>query len=220
MNELQIFQNEEFGSIRTIERNGQIWFCGKDVALALGYTDTKKALMQHCKKDGVAFYPLIDSLGRKQDAKIISEPNLYRLVCNSKLKSAERFEKWVFEEVLPMIRRTGSYNSGTKSNNNIEETSLIVAEVIKAIVPVITKTIIEAQQKPQVVTNNLNITYKRKKKPTKRFKVEEFPEGIQRVVIRLLQNGATFDSVAEYCCDEGYEISKMSICRFYHAFFL
>lgn len=220
MNELQIFQNEEFGSIRTIERNGQIWFCGKDVALALGYTDTKKALMQHCKKDGVAFYPLIDSLGRKQDAKIISEPNLYRLVCNSKLKSAERFEKWVFEEVLPMIRRTGSYNSGTKSNNNIEETSLIVAEVIKAIVPVITKTIIEAQQKPQVVTNNLNITYKRKKKPTKRFKVEEFPEEIQRVVIRLLQNGATFDSVAEYCCDEGYEISKMSICRFYHAFFL
>lgn len=220
MNELQIFQNEEFGSIRMIEENGQIWFCGKDIALALGYINTKKAINDHCKTDGVTIRSLIDSLGRKQDVKFISEPNLYRLVCNSKLKSAERFEKWVFEEVLPMIRRTGSYNSGTKANNNIEETSLIVAEVIKAIVPVITKTIIEAQQKPQVVTNNLNITYKRKKKPTKRFKVEEFPEEIQRVVIRLLQNGATFDSVAEYCCDEGYEISKMSICRFYHAFFL
>ena len=59
MNEIQIFENPEFGGIRTIEENFMIWFCGKDVARALGYADTKKALIQHCKVDGVAIYPLV-----------------------------------------------------------------------------------------------------------------------------------------------------------------
>lgn len=75
----------------------------------LGYVDTKKALIQHCKKDGVAIYPLIDSMGRQQEAKFINEGNLYRLITHSKLESAERFESWVFDEVIPTIRQTGSY---------------------------------------------------------------------------------------------------------------
>ncbi len=108
--EIQIFENQEFGKIRTIvDPSGKILFCGGDVAKALGYSDATNALKQHCKKDGVAFHHLIDSLGRKQRTKFITEGNLYRLILRSKLPSAERFEKWVVEIVLPTIRKYGAY---------------------------------------------------------------------------------------------------------------
>ena len=103
------FNNNEFGNIRTIEKDGVILFCGKDVAESLGYVDTKKAIERHCKKNGGAFYPLIDNLGREQQAKFIDEGNLYRLIINSKLPTAEKFEAWIFEEVLPSIRKNGAY---------------------------------------------------------------------------------------------------------------
>lgn len=115
MNDLQIFDNAEFGQVRTIEENGQVWFCGKDVAIALGYTNPKKCINDHCKEDGVTIRSLIDSMGREQQAKFINEPNLYRLITHSKLPSAEKFEKWVFEEVLPAIRKTGHYKAPTYS---------------------------------------------------------------------------------------------------------
>lgn len=106
---IKIFENEEFGSVRTIEENGRVMFCGKDVALALGYSDTNNAIKTHCKKDGVVIHHLIDSMGRKQGAKFISESNLYRLISHSRLPSAEKFESWIFDDVLPTIRRTGGY---------------------------------------------------------------------------------------------------------------
>ena len=113
MNELKLFENKEFGTVRTIEENGNVYFCGKDVAAALGYKDTVNALKQHCYKDGVVFCDLTDSLGRAQQAKFINEGNLYRLIAHSKLPKAEEFEHWVFDEVLPTIRRTGGYVNDT-----------------------------------------------------------------------------------------------------------
>ena len=110
-NMVKTFVNEEFGSVRTIEENGRVMFCGKDVALALGYSDTNNAIKTHCKKDGVVIHHLIDSMGRKQGAKFISESNLYRLISHSRLPSAEKFESWIFDDVLPTIRRTGGYVS-------------------------------------------------------------------------------------------------------------
>lgn len=107
MNELQIFNSEEFGEIRTIEIDGKPYFVGADVAKALGYKDTVNALKQHCR--GVVKHHLIDSLGRKQEASFITEGDLYRLIMKSKLPSAEKFESWVMDEVLPAIRKTGSY---------------------------------------------------------------------------------------------------------------
>ena len=109
MNELQIFENPAFGSIRTTEKDNKILFCGSDVAKALGYSDTAKAIKLHCKEDGWAFYPVIDSLGREQQAKFINEGNVYRLITHSKLPAAEQFEHWVFDEVLPSIRKHGAY---------------------------------------------------------------------------------------------------------------
>lgn len=109
MNNLQIFKNTDFGEIRTIEENGKIMFCGSDVAKALGYKDPINTLKQHCRIEGVAFRHILTN-GGKQKVKFISEGNLYRLITQSKLPSALKFEKWVFDDVLPSIRKTGQYN--------------------------------------------------------------------------------------------------------------
>lgn len=106
---METFQNKEFGNIRIIIEDDKVLFCGTDVAAALGYKDTVNALKIHCKVDGVVFHHLIDSIGRKQNAKFISEGNLYRLIVQSRLPSAKRFERWVFDEVLPIIRKRGGY---------------------------------------------------------------------------------------------------------------
>ena len=103
------FNNSEFGEIRTIQEDDKVLFCGADIAKALGYADTAKAIKLHCKEDGWAICPVIDSMGREQQAKFITEGNVYRLIVHSKLPGAERFEKWVFDEVLPSIRKNGAY---------------------------------------------------------------------------------------------------------------
>ncbi|MED9903576.1 MAG: BRO family protein [Lachnospiraceae bacterium] len=106
MNELQIFSNEEFGQVRTIEIEGKIYFVGIDIAKALGYSNPSKAVIQHCK--GVTKLG-IPSKGGKQETNCIPEGDLYRLITHSELSSAERFECWVFDEVLPSLRQTGHY---------------------------------------------------------------------------------------------------------------
>lgn len=112
MTDIQVFKNDEFGAVRTIEQDGKILFCGKDVAAALGYQNTKDALAKHCK--GVANrYPL-QTDGGMQQARFITEGDLYRLVASSKLPSAQKFESWVFDEVLPSIRKRGGYMASVK----------------------------------------------------------------------------------------------------------
>lgn len=111
--EVQVFSSEQFGSLRTYEEDGQVLFCGKDVAKALGYKDTTNAMKRHCR-GVVKRHPITDSLGRTQEAVFITEPDLYRLITHSKLQTAERFERWVFEEALPAILRTGGYMVAAK----------------------------------------------------------------------------------------------------------
>lgn len=117
MSEIQIFKSDAFGRIRTILQDGNILFCGKDVAEALGYTNTKDALSKHCK--GVAFrYPL-QTPGGTQEARFITEGDVYRLITHSRLPAAEQFESWVFDEVLPSIRKTGSYTVSEQTLKNL-----------------------------------------------------------------------------------------------------
>ena len=106
MNELQIFNSGEFGEIRTIEIDGKPYFVGTDVAKALGYSNPRKAILDHCK--GVTKRDTPTSSGIKS-MSYINEGDLYRLIMKSKLPSAEKFESWVMDEVLPTIRKTGSY---------------------------------------------------------------------------------------------------------------
>ena len=106
MNELQIFNSEEFGDIRTAEIDGKPYFVGTDVAKSLGYNNPRDAVSRHCK--GVVKRDTPTSSGI-QSMSYINEGDLYRLIMKSKLPSAEKFESWVMDEVLPTIRKTGSY---------------------------------------------------------------------------------------------------------------
>lgn len=110
--QLQVFKFEEedhFSEVRTVDLEGEIWFVGSDVATLLGYSNPSKAISDHCREKGITKrYPLLTS-GGTQIVTLINEPNVYRLISRSKLPSAEKFEVWLFEEVLPSIRKTGGY---------------------------------------------------------------------------------------------------------------
>ena len=109
MNQMEIFKNPEFGSIRVIEENGKYLFCGTDVAAALGYSNPRDAIIRHCRYVVKRDAPHPQSPDRKISMTFIPEGDLYRLIVHSKLPSAERFERWVFDEVLPTIRKHGAY---------------------------------------------------------------------------------------------------------------
>ena len=113
MNELRIFNNADFGDVRTVEKDGNIWFVGKDVAEALGYARTADAVKAHIDADdkGVCVLP---TPGGRQETTIINESGLYSLVLSSKLPSAKAFKRWITSEVIPSIRKTGSYNKPIK----------------------------------------------------------------------------------------------------------
>lgn len=111
VNDLKIFNNAEFGQIRTVEINGKIYFVGKDIANALGYSNPRDAIARHCK--GVVKHDSFKEGG--QEVALIPEGDMYRLITHSKLESAERFESWVFDEVLPAIRQHGHYENPNMS---------------------------------------------------------------------------------------------------------
>lgn len=111
MNDLKIFNSPEFGQIRTVEIEGKIYFVGKDVANALGYSNPRDAIARHCK--GVVKHDNFKEGGR--EVALIPEGDMYRLITHSKLESAERFESWVFDEVLPSIRQNGYYENPNMS---------------------------------------------------------------------------------------------------------
>ena len=112
--EIQIFKNEEFGQVRVFTLNGKEYFVGSDIAKSLGYAIPSKAINTHCK--GVSKME-VPTNGGKQEMLIITEGDVYRLITHSKLPSAEKFETWVFDEVLPSIRKHGMYATDELLNN-------------------------------------------------------------------------------------------------------
>ena len=109
MRALQIFENVEFGKIRTVVLDGEPWFVGKDVATALGYKDTSDALKKHVDEEDKLTRRFADS-GQIREMYVINESGVYSLVFSSKLPTAKAFKRWVTSEVLPAIRKTGSYH--------------------------------------------------------------------------------------------------------------
>lgn len=109
MNELQVFENNQFGQMRTITENGNTLFCGSDVAKALGYVNPSKALADHCRCLTKREVPHPQSPDKQIEMLFIPEGDVYRLITHSKLPTAEKFERWVFDEVLPTVRQTGAY---------------------------------------------------------------------------------------------------------------
>ena len=109
MADIEIYKNEQFGEIRTVNISGEPWFVGKDVAEVLGYSKPLNALATHVEEDDSLKQGLTDSLGRIQQTIIINESGLYSLILSSKLPSAKEFKHWITSEVLPSIRRHGAY---------------------------------------------------------------------------------------------------------------
>lgn len=108
-NTVQVFENSSFGNLEVLTIEGKEWFPAIKVAEILGYANPHKAVRDHTKERGLTIRSVIDSLGRNQNKKFIDEGNLYRLITKSKLPQAEQFEEWVFDDVLPTLRKTGSY---------------------------------------------------------------------------------------------------------------
>lgn len=131
MNNLMVFNNKEFGEVRTIEIEGKIYFVGKDVASALGYSNSSKAVSTHCKhiRKEVIEAPSQNRNVVKTQTSLIDEGDIYRLIVRSKLESAERFESWVFDEVLPTIRKTGGY---IPINNNMSDAEIMAKALVIA----------------------------------------------------------------------------------------
>lgn len=110
MNDVQIFENDKFGKVRTVEMNGEAWFVGKDVAEILGYSNPSEALADHVSDDDKLNSKTLSSLGQR-GGWLINESGLYSLIFGSKLDSAKEFKHWVTSEVLPSIRKTGGYTA-------------------------------------------------------------------------------------------------------------
>lgn len=125
MNEVKIFNNEEFGQVRSIMIDGEPWFVGKDVAAALGYEKERNAIQKHVDSDDALKRGVLTN-GGIQEMTVINESGLYSLIFGSKLESAKKFKRWVTSEVLPSIRKTGTY-----SNTDIPKESIPVGEVAR-----------------------------------------------------------------------------------------
>ena len=123
MNEIRTFENEQFGSIRTIMIDGEPWFVGKDVASILGYGRATKATLDHVDSEDRDAVPIQDSIGRMQKTPIINESGLYSLILSSKLPSAKDFKRWVTKEVLPSIRKYGAYFTDETLDRVMENSS-------------------------------------------------------------------------------------------------
>jgi prophage antirepressor-like protein len=127
-NEIQVFNNPDFGEVRTlVDETGKTLFCGKNVATALGYARPRDAIADHCKG---AVKRRAPTAGGMQELPFIPEGDVYRLIIRSKLPTAEKFERWVFDEVLPSIRKNGGYIAGqeTMSEAELMAKALMVAQ--------------------------------------------------------------------------------------------
>lgn len=160
MKELLIFENPEFGRIRTTEIDGEPWFVGKDVAVALGYSNTKKALADHINEDdkrqgdGVT---IRDPMGREQHPTIINESGLYSLILSSKLPTAKEFKRWVTKEVIPSIRKTGSYSLDTSDSNTAVQVKDMFSQITEALQEIKNSCALDAEWKNKIERYCANI---------------------------------------------------------------
>ena len=127
-NEIKVFENTEFGSVRTLVINGEPYFVGKDVALILGYAKPRNAIAAHVDEEDKKVAPIQGDLGGTQERTIINESGLYSLILLSKLPNAKNFKHWVTSEVLPSIRKTGSYSIQHKVDSYMIEDSIARAK--------------------------------------------------------------------------------------------
>lgn len=149
-NKIQVFQNEAFGQVRIITKDGEPWFVGKDVAEVLGYSNTKKAINDHVKENHKLGERIVTS-GQRREVIIIDEAGFYSLVLRSKLPQAEQFQEWVTSEVLPTIRKNKMYLTPETAQEAIEDPGVFLAKAM-----LVANDVIE-QQKTKIIEQRQEI---------------------------------------------------------------
>ena len=196
MQQVMLFENKEFGEIRTLMIDGQPYFVGKDVAEILGYSNTKDAIIVHVDEDDRRIIQKSENTTFEipnRGLTIINESGLYSLILSSKLDTAKKFKRWVTSEVLPSIRQTCNYISGT-SPYSIED---IVRETICQVVP--------------IIIQELEDRTEREKKAEK--EIEKLETKVRRKIERLIYTGNhSYSSIAKILAMDGIEISPATVC--------
>lgn len=240
INEMQVFQSSEFGELGVLEIEGKPWFPATACAKILGYANPRDAIGRHCVEDGVVKHDVIDNLGRTQSTKFITEGNLYRLITHSKLPAAERFEKWVFDEVLPTIRRTGGYGQVDVTSIIMQTATAVCAEMVKQLAPLFER-MIQAAAAPGYEVSGTQVTTTEawrasyhpgpRKKVVSRppaasgqLRIETFPAEVRQAVDEMMEQmvaeqALNFSEIARYCNRVGCMISSPSVRRYYDKYF-
>lgn len=202
-----VFQSNEFGEVRTIELNNKPYFVAIDIAKSLGYKDTTNAIKQHCRWVVKHHIPHPQSKNKTIEANVIPEGDMYRLITNSELPSAEKFESWIFDEVLPQIRQTGGY---IPQNENETEEDILAKAILIAQKTIEKKNKIIEQQKPLVSFANKVATSQNSllvREVAKLASKEGLNIGEKRLWNKLREWGLIFKNSREpkqYGIDRGY----------------
>ena len=207
MNDLKVFSNSEFGELGVMLIGGKEYFPATQCAKLIGHENPARAVRKFCKGVTKMVTPTV---GGSQEVNYIPEGDLYRLIVNSKLPAAEKFERWVFDEVLPSIRQTGGYG-----NINIEQViaqtaTAVVSEVIKQLVPVLKGIVNGEPEEPEMIWET---KIPKKRKPSGVI-VKLAPE-IRTVVDEMLLSACSYKEVKRYLEANGIGISQTSISRYY-----
>ena len=208
MNDLKVFSNTEFGELGVMVIDGKEYFPATQCAKLIGHENPARAVRKYCKGVTKLVTP---TAGGSQEANYIPEGDLYRLIVSSKLPSAEKFERWVFDEVLPSIRKTGGYG-GIDIREVIAQTATaVVSEVVKQLVPVITKAVcnepvtIEDNEAPGIPRRNcVEYSIVGKLEPELRAEIDD-----------MLLHRYSYREISEYLEGMGINVSKSALGRRY-----
>jgi len=222
MNDLKVFSSSEFGELGIMLIDGREYFPATQCARILGYKNPQEAIRKHCK--GVREL-LTPTAGGSQNVKFIPEGDLYRLIISSRLPAAEKFERWVFDEVLPSIRKNGGYNvSGSLTKEEIEKlVTVTAAEVVCRVVPAVVSEVMKnmvpavscdtTQDAP--CAEHAPHSGKRVIERHDRSKIAKLPPDIREMVENMLIRGCTFIEIGTFITNvSGVSVSASSICRY------
>lgn len=213
MDNLQLFMNEKFGSIRTLNFNGEPYFVGTDVANALSYNEPNKAVVRHVDNEDRTKHPILSN-GGLQVSWIINESGLYSLILSSKLPKAKEFKRWVMSEVLPSIRKTGGYGQF-----DVEKiVGMTVSETIKQLIPLLQQNTANAYIDNGDAVEEIVIRKRARKKAP--GIIEKLPDDLRTVIDDMIcSNRYTYQDVVDLLADEGIHITTTSVYRYAKRYF-
>ena len=207
MNELKVFSCTEFGELGVMLIDGKEWFPATQCARILGYSDPFKAIKLHCNSEGWVNCPVLTN-GGTQQVKYINEGNLYRLIVSSKLPQAEKFERWVFDEVLPSIRHSGGYIG------NVEE---IIAKTATAVATAVIKQIIPILQLDGSPLDDFRTVQMATPRPQRKAmsKISRVDLEVRQTVDDMIRSDRySYEDIKDYLGEHGVAVSCTAICNY------